>query len=106
MSAAIVVKPPTPALVPSSAGRVLTPAVLWAMAGVVLLIWQAATWIGFFAASPHEITEFRDPHAVSWYAARFYEVTGVLTALFVGTFVVKQCMRERRLVLDAKFCIA
>lgn len=82
------------------------PAHFLAAWAIPLLAYQAWTWGAWLRAGPEQLTEFRDTSLFSWKLARSYEVAAVLTLVVVLTIVVRKCLRERRLVFDAMFCIA
>jgi Spirocyclase AveC-like len=75
------------------------------IAGVFLLwgTWTIAAWL---AAGPHSVTAYREPTSSAYTIATAYEVFGVLLVLGVGSYVVRGCLRQRRLTFDAQLCIA
>ncbi len=77
-----------------------------AVLGFIFLFWEGWTIVSWLADGPRQITEFRDSSSAGWYAARVYEGIAIMLAIAVGTYVVRGCIRERRLTLDAKICIA
>lgn len=77
-----------------------------AIAGAVLLAFQLSVWIAWLADGVHQETAFRTHGSTSWYAARAFEVGGILMLIGVGGWVIAGCRREGRLTFDAKFCIA
>jgi hypothetical protein len=77
--------------------------------GVVLLVWEAWTlvaWLG--AGGGRQADEFRDPafSTASWWTARVYELIIVAGAMAVATYVVRGCLRQRRITFDGLFCVA
>lgn len=77
-----------------------------AVLGVVFLFWQGWTIVSWLADGPQQVTEFRDRDSASWVAARVYEGIMILMAIAVSTYVIRGCIRERRLTLDGKIVIA
>ena len=89
-----------------AAARGLRPVHALAGLGVVYLAWQAWAWVAWLADGPEAITQYRDSHTASFWAARVYEGLAIVMAVAVLTYLVRSCRRERRLTLDAKICIA
>lgn len=77
-----------------------------AFVGVLFLAWGAWTIAAWLAAGPHQVTQFRDRSSGAWVAARIYEGLAILMSVIVGTFVVRNCLRQRRLTWDAQLCVA
>lgn len=77
-----------------------------ALVAVVALVWGGWTMIAWLADGPFTITQYRDTHSVSWIAAWVLQVALIGTGLGLGGWVVRQCLRERRLTFDAKLCLA
>jgi hypothetical protein len=78
---------------------------LSAIAGL-FVFWGAWTLGAWLAAGPTPSTQYRDPTSSSYTIATAYEVGTVLLVLGVGAFVVRGCLRERRVTFDAQLCIA
>ncbi|MGH2726072.1 MAG: spirocyclase AveC family protein [Actinomycetota bacterium] len=91
---------------PIHEGRTWKPAHYLALLGFVFLFWQGWTIVSWLADGPSQVTQFRDSSTASWVAARVYEGISIAMTLGVGTYVIRGCIRERRLTLDAKICIA
>lgn len=97
---------PAPDLAPTPERHRWGPAHFLALWSVPLLVYQAWTWIAWLREGPEQLTEFRDTSLFSWKLARFYEAVAVVLLIVVLTIVIRKCIRERRLVFDAMFCIA
>jgi Spirocyclase AveC-like len=76
-----------------------------AIAGL-FLFWGAWTLVAWLAGGPSPVTRYRDPSATAYTIAKAYEVFAVLLVLGVGAYVVRGCLRQRRLTFDAQLCIA
>ncbi len=76
-----------------------------AIAGL-FLFWGAWTLVAWLAAGPSPVTLYRDPSSSAYTIATAYEVVAVLLVLGVGAYVVRGCLRQRRLTFDAQLCIA
>ena len=76
-----------------------------ALLSVPLLIWQTWTIVAWLAHGPHQITQYRDRSTAAWAAARIFEPLMVVIALVLLVYVVRGCIRERRLTFDAMLCI-
>ena len=74
--------------------------------GLILLVAQIYTWVGFFSHGPVSVEPEGPYQPLTYWGARFFEVLGWSTLFIVLTAVIRRCMRERRLTFDAKFCIA
>jgi hypothetical protein len=72
----------------------------------LFLAWGAWTLTAWLAAGPSAVTAYRDPTASAYTIATAYEVVAVLLVLGVGTYVVRGCLRQRRVTFDAQLCIA
>ena len=72
----------------------------------LFLIWGAWTVVAWLAAGPRPVTQYRDPTSSAYTIATGYEVGAVLLVLGVGTYVVRGCLRERRVTFDAQLCVA
>jgi hypothetical protein len=77
-----------------------------AVVGVLALFWGAWTMIAWLLDGPYSITQYQDPDSASFTAARVIETALVLTGIGLGGWLVRQCLRERRLVFDAKLSLA
>jgi len=77
-----------------------------ALVGLPILILELWTIIAWLGDDAHQITEFRTPYSVNWWAARAYETVAVLVFIGVSQHVIRQCWRERRLTFDAMFLLA
>jgi hypothetical protein len=73
--------------------------------GLLVVLYEAVTWGRWLAAGPEQITQYRDTGATAWTAARCYEVAVLFVAIALGTKVVRECRRQRRLTLDAQLLI-
>jgi hypothetical protein len=73
--------------------------------GAPILALQTWTLTAWLLDGPHQITEFRDGHTHTWWAARCYETLGVLLMVAMATYTVRQCRREGRLTFDAMYLI-
>jgi hypothetical protein len=74
--------------------------------GCLFLFWGAWTLVAWVAAGPRPATEYRDPGSSAYAIATAYEVGAGLLVLGVGAYVVRGCLRQRRLTFDAQLCIA
>jgi Spirocyclase AveC-like len=72
----------------------------------LFLLWGAWTLVAWLAAGPSAVTRYRDSSAPAYTIATAYEVFGVLLVFGVGSYVVRGCLRQRRLTFDAQLCIA
>lgn len=77
-----------------------------ALAGGPFLLWQAWNYVAWLAAGPRAVTAYRDHHVAAWGAARVFEAAIVVASLGIATFVVRGCLRERRLTFDAQIVLA
>ena len=76
-----------------------------ALFGLFFLALQTWVWIAWWLGGPVSTNEFKTPGSLNWWAAKFYEVLfGVLFVLML-TWVVRRCLREGRLIFDAKLMI-
>ncbi|HEY1968473.1 MAG TPA: spirocyclase AveC family protein [Pseudonocardia sp.] len=82
-----------------------TPVQYLALAGMALAAFELWSWARWLAGGPHQLTQYRDPSDPSWYAARVYEVLMLICVLGIGTKVIRDCRRERRLTIDAMMVI-
>jgi hypothetical protein len=104
------ISPPTTA-VARSAVRTQAIAKRWswphylALIGAPVLVLQVWTIVAWIADDAHQVTQFRTPHSVSWWAARAYEGVGILIFVGVGQQVLRQCLREKRLTFDGMFLL-
>jgi hypothetical protein len=74
--------------------------------GVPFLMWEAWTVIAWLTDGPTQVTEFRDSTSANWYAARMYEGLAILVSIAVIVYVVRGCVRARRvLTFDVMFCL-
>jgi hypothetical protein len=73
--------------------------------GAVIAVYEISTWARWLWAGPQQITAYRDTTDASWYAARGYELLVLAVAVFLFVRVLRQCLRERRLTLDAQMLI-
>jgi hypothetical protein len=81
---------------------------LFAAVGAVFLlfeIWTITAWL-VDDGWPHQVTQYRNSHEVSWWAARVYESLAGVVGVSVLVYLVRSCVRARRLTFDAQFCIA
>jgi hypothetical protein len=76
-----------------------------ASVGAACVAMQAYVWVAWLLAGPTSVTSFRDEGSGSWYLARVSEGLLVVLLVLVGAWVVRGCLRERRLTFDAKLCI-
>lgn len=60
-------------------------------------IWTTIAWL----PDAHQVTQFKTPYSVDWWAARFFEVLGIVAFVVVTVIVTRQCLRQRRLTFDA-----
>jgi hypothetical protein len=92
---------------PVSPPRRQVPApVILAVIGVLVAGYALWTWAAWLGSGPTQVAATRDPDAASWWVARGYEAIMAVTVLAVSFYVVRQCLRQRRLVFDAIFIIA
>ena len=97
--------PETPKLEVSCVQRWSCPQYL-ALLGVPVLAWEAWTVVAWLSDHPHVIRQFRDTNSTSWYGAHALEAVSVAVAIAVAIYVIRGCIRARRLTFDAMFCIA
>jgi hypothetical protein len=83
-----------------------TPAHDLALAGGLLLAVQLAVLRAWLGSGPHAITRYRVHHGTPWWAAVAFQAAAVGMAVWVLVFVVRGCLRQRRLTIDAKICLA
>jgi len=86
--------------------RSISPAQVLAIAAVPLLSLQAWTWGAWLRDGPVQLTRYRDTAVISWPVAGALEVLAIVALVVVIAPIVVTCVRERRLTLDARFCIA
>lgn len=77
----------------------------FAALGAVFLFFEAWTLAAWLADGPKPVTKFQDLASTDASAARVFEILAVLFAIGMAIYVVRQCIRERRLTFDAMFCI-
>lgn len=83
------------------APRKARPAVFLAVVGGLCVTYALWTWGAWLADGPQQLTEFRDRDSVSWTVARVYEVIMVVVVVALSVRVIRECIRERRVVFDA-----
>jgi Spirocyclase AveC-like len=69
----------------------------------LFLVWGGWTVVAWLAAGPRPVTAYRD---LTTTLATAYEIVAVLLVLGVGAYVVRGCLRQRRLTFDAQLCMA
>jgi len=74
--------------------------------GVILLIAQIYTWVGFFGHGPVSVDPPGEFKPLTFWAARAVEVLNWSVLIWAISYVVRQCRRERRFTFDAQFCVA
>ena len=77
----------------------------FALAGAPILLIEIWTLVAWLADGPRQITEFRDTDSASWVAAHVFEAVALLLAAVVFTWVIRDCLRQRRLTFDAHFLL-
>jgi len=78
-----------------------------AVVGVPILVFESWTVIAWLADHPHQVTQFRTPGSMSWYAARAIELLEILLSILVLIHLVRDCKRRGKLLtFDVKYCIA
>lgn len=77
-----------------------------AVIGALFLAWEASTIIPWLADGPSQLTQFRDPDLGTINRFRIAEAIMIVISIAVLVYLVRSCVRERRLVFDAQFCIA
>jgi hypothetical protein len=75
--------------------------VILAIVGTLVAGYALWTWSFWLASGPAPVTATRDPNDVSWWVARIYEGVMAVAVVVIGTHVVRQCLRQRRLAFDA-----
>ena len=98
--------PHTTAMTQTTRTHQLSAAQIWAMWGVLLLIAQIYTWVGFFGHGPVSAVPEGEFKPLTYWAARVVEVMNWTVLIFAISYVVRQCRRERRFTFDAQFCVA
>lgn len=86
--------------------RRLSAAQIWAFWGIILLIAQIYTWVGFFGHGPVSAEPEGPYKPMTFWAARVVEVMNWSVLLWALSYVIRQCRRERRFTFDAQFCVA
>jgi Spirocyclase AveC-like len=81
-------------------------AVILAVIGALVAGYALWTWGAWLASGPSQVTANRDPESASRWVARGYEALMVVVAAVLAVRVVRECLRERRLVFDAVMVIA
>jgi hypothetical protein len=77
-----------------------------ALVGVAFLFYQGWTYVAWLADGPYQITATRDTATTSWHMARVYEALAVIIAIVISVYLVRGCLRARRMTTDTMFCIA
>jgi hypothetical protein len=77
-----------------------------ALFALAVLIYETWGWTSYWLSGPVQITKYRDTSDISWYVACIYEALSVCTLVGVGGWVLRKVLRERRLGIEAMFCIA
>jgi hypothetical protein len=78
---------------------------VWAWIGAALVgvgAWSIGSWL---LSGPEAITRFRDPGSAGWWWARIFEGGFFVISMLVAFFVIRQCVRQRRLTTDAMICL-
>src|SRR2546428_5811405 len=77
-----------------------------ALIGIPILFLNVWTVIAWLADGPRQVTQFRDRHSASWYAAHTYEGLYIVASIVVLVYVIRGCRRERRvLTFDVMFLL-
>lgn len=79
--------------------------VILAVIGALVAGYALWTWGAWLASGPTQITVTRDPNSASWWVARGYEAIMAVAVVAISSYVVRQCLRQRRLVFDAVIII-
>ena len=74
--------------------------------GGLFLLWGTWTIAAWLIAGPRPVTAYRDPASTAYAISKAYEVIGVLLIVGVGGWVVRGCLRQRRVTFDAQMCLA
>jgi hypothetical protein len=77
-----------------------------ALAGALLIAYQAWTLVSWLASDPHVVTKGQDPHSFEWWWARGLEVFAVVTAMVLLVLSVRDSRRAGRVTFDLKLWIA
>jgi hypothetical protein len=77
-----------------------------AVLAIPFLFWEFWTLSAWLAKGPHEITQYRNTHEAAWVAARIYEPVMIVISLALLVYIVRGCLRIRRLSFDAMLCIS
>jgi hypothetical protein len=77
-----------------------------AVFGVLMLVTQTWTWIGWLLGKPYSITKYKTPGSLNWWAAHTYEVLFGCLFVYLVIWVTRRCLQARRVVFDAKLMIA
>ncbi|MBB3600625.1 hypothetical protein FHT40_000258 [Mycolicibacterium sp. BK556] len=96
---------PAPFATATPVRQVPAPVIL-AVIGVLIAGYALWTWGAWLASGPAQVTVTREPGDTSWWVARIYESIMAVAVVLIGTHVVRQCLRQRRLAFDAVIVIA
>lgn len=77
-----------------------------ALIGAVILFVEIWTLVAWLSDHPHQVNQFATIGSVNWWACTIYESLGLVLAIAVGSYVVRGCIRERRLTFDAAFLLS
>src|SRR5437870_11712 len=78
-----------------------------AIAGLPVLVWDIWMVVAWLADGPFQITEYRTPGSLSWWACRAFEAAVWVSSLCVLVYLVRDCRRRRRfLTFDVSICLA
>ncbi|MCX2930090.1 spirocyclase AveC family protein [Mycobacterium sp. CVI_P3] len=80
--------------------------VILAVIGGLIVAYALWTWGAWLASAPAPVSATRDSADMSWWVARAYETIMVIAVAVIGTYVVRQCVRQGRLAFDAIIVIA
>jgi hypothetical protein len=73
---------------------------------VAFLVWEAWTLIAWLADGPEAITQYRDADSTAYTIAKGWEIFFGGLVVVLGAWVIRGCVRQRRLTFDAQLCIA
>jgi hypothetical protein len=93
---------------PASVGRALAPARaihIWAAIGALFVALQLYIYGTWLISGPESISRYHNTHRASWVWAQIFQWGFLAISVVFTSFVVRRCVRERRLTTDAMIVI-